>query len=392
VFLGALAVRVAYWALITPRWVPQADADQYVRLARSLADGRGFGLVFPGLAHHPTAFRPPLYPLLATPGAALFGDALWPIRLLTVLIGSGCAVLAALVTMRIGGRRAGLAAGIAVACYPPLVFNDTLSLTEPLGLALVLAVVLLVDDARWATAGLCLGLAMLTRPNALVALVIIAVYAAITVRPRAAAGLLVCTAAVVTPWMIRNQVQVGTWSMTTSEGLTIAAVYAQPAQRAGTFVDPVFSPAYDDPDHRWAQFDEAGWSSRLRREGLEALRRNPGYVWHVISANGLGYFEIQPQRNQWAEVNDGRRWRVRQAALPLFWVVSVAGLAGLWRFRRQRLVILLAALTAQFVVMSLVLVASPRLRGPFDLACCVGVGLLFARGKPTGSGSAEEME
>src|SRR5687767_2079217 len=85
--VGAVAIRLAYWIVVTPDWVPVSDADQYVLLARSLGDGDGFSLVYPQLELHATAFRPPLYPMLLTPFTA-FGDALWPARLLSVALGA----------------------------------------------------------------------------------------------------------------------------------------------------------------------------------------------------------------------------------------------------------------------------------------------------------------
>ena len=46
---GAFIVRCLYWALVTPSWIPDSDADQYVRLARALVDGDGYSLVYPQL-------------------------------------------------------------------------------------------------------------------------------------------------------------------------------------------------------------------------------------------------------------------------------------------------------------------------------------------------------
>ncbi|MGL4299242.1 MAG: hypothetical protein ACRCW4_09190, partial [Candidatus Neomicrothrix subdominans] len=106
-FLAAVVVRLAYWAIVLPRWTPVSDADQYDKIARSLADGTGYGLQFPQIVHHPTAFRPPLLPLLLTPGHWLFGEALWPGRLLNVVLGSLVVVLAGVLATRVGGRRSG---------------------------------------------------------------------------------------------------------------------------------------------------------------------------------------------------------------------------------------------------------------------------------------------
>ena len=61
------------------------------------------------------------------------------------------------------------------------------------------------------------------------------------------------------------------------------------------------------------------------------------------------------------------------------------GLAQRWRDPVVRLLVLLAG---SFVVVSLVSVAPPRLRAPFDLVCCIGVGLLVDRLWPAGEAGA----
>lgn len=376
IFVGAVVARLCYWMLVRPHWVPDADADQYVQISRALAAGRGFSLVFPQLALHETAFRPPLYPFLLAPGAWVFGDALWPARLLNVLIGSAVAVLAGVLTARIGGRVAGLVAAGVVAVYPPLLANDTVTLTEPLALALLLGALLLIDARRWARAGVAVGLLLLTRPNGYLVLVILAAWLVVRLDLKRAAGFVAIALLVFFPWLVRNEIQVGTWRPTTSDGFTIAAMYAAPARAAGTFVDPVFSHAYDDTDHRFAQFDEALWNQKLTREGAKGAVENPWYVWRTVRRNFRGYFEINPPLNHYPEKNDGRDWRFRQDVLPCFYVVTIAGLVGLARRWRDARVVVLIATTAQFVALSLLLVAPPRLRAPFDLACCIGVGLL----------------
>lgn len=382
VFVGAVAARVAYWVIVLPRYVPIADSDQYRRLGRSIAAGDGFQLIYPHAYLHATAFRPPLYPAVLAPGFALFGSgALWPARLVSVLLGSLVAVLAGMLAARVAGRTAGLVTGGVVALYPPLVANDTVLLTEPLAFALLLGAILLVDRSRWLPGGILLGLLVLTRPNVYLVVLILAVWVWRSIGVRQAVGLVAVTVLVVAPWSVRNHAHVGTWRLTTSDGLTIAAVYGEPAQQAGTFVDPVFSPAYDDLGHALSRLDEAKWNTDLTTEGFRALRANPGYVMPVIGRNLLGYFEFHPATNRFAEDSDGRLWRFRQDVLPLYWLVTVGGLTGLAlaaRGRQQPLLTVLVLVTGQFVALSLVLVAPPRLRGPFDLAMCVGVGVLVA--------------
>jgi len=371
----ALGVRLAYWAVVTPSWKPRSDAAQYVDLARNLARGHGFAFAFPQIIVHATAFRPPLYPALLSPLMWLGGNALWPARLLNALIGTAVVILAGLYAESIGGRRSGLVTACLVAVYPPLLANDTVTLTEPLALALLLVALLAADRRRWVLSGVACGLFMLTRPNGYLFVLLIVIFVATTLSWRQGLGCLAVVTAVVAPWLIRNEIQLGTWQLTTSDGFNVAAIYAPAAQARGTFVDPVFAPEYSTPGDKLLRFDEAAWNKHLMTLGLHGATRHPGYVFRTVRRNLRSYFEISPSLNTRAEALDGRSKVFRALSLPLFYAVTAVGLVGLVRFRRDRRVLLLGAITAQFVVVSLLLVAPPRLRAPFDLACCIGVGL-----------------
>ena len=187
--------------------------------------------------------------------------------------------------------------------------------------------------------------------------------------------------AVLAPWMVRNQLQVGTWRPITSDGFTMAAVYAPEARVRDRFVDPVLDPIYNGSDLELLSLgDEGEWSSALTRLALESVREQPGLrgcsvVWRNLGA----FFELTPSVNEEAEALDGRDLDFRDATLPWFYVVTVAGCVGLVLERRRRELWPAMAITAQFVALSLVLVATPRLRAPFDLVMCIGVGLLAAR-------------
>jgi hypothetical protein len=64
--------------------------------------------------------------------------------------------------------------------------------------------------------------------------------------------------------------------------------------------------------------------------------------------------------------------------LPLFYLVTVVGWFGLLARRRDPGVVLLIVTAGYFMVSSLLLVAPPRLRAPFDIISCIGVGLAWA--------------
>lgn len=396
VFGGAVLARLLYWAVVAPEWVPLADADQYVRLARSLASGEGYALQFPQLEVHATAFRPPLLPTILTPGAWLAGDALWPLRLTMVAVSSGAVVVVGQYAARIGGRTAGWVTAVAAMLYPPLLANDTITLTESLAVLLVFWALLSLDERRWLPCAFATGLLLLTRPNAYLIVAVLALFLGAWCGWRRAAGFVGVVVLLVLPWLARNQVEVGVPRLTTSEGFTLAAIYSPQAQAAGHFVDPVFDPSFDDARFRWAQFDEAAWSDELTDAALQGLEERPTYVLVTMRSNAIGYFELDPGRNRWAEDNDGRNWDFRSAALPVYWVVSITGIAGVARHARDRRLWPLLLIVTQFVVVSLVLVAPPRLRTPFDVLCCIGVGLLVAtiverraQGERSGLGGAD---
>lgn len=379
--LLAAATRAGYWRFVTPRWVPDSDADQYLRIAAALARGEGYSLIYPQLERHATAFRPPLYPSLVALQMALTGThSLWGVRLLSLVLGVAVVGLVAKFTLDLAGPTAAVVAGGAAALSPQLIANDTVSLTEPLSLVLLMAVLLFIAQRRPLWCGAAAGLLLLTRPNAYLVVAVAGLALWRTVGWRRGLAAVAVSLAVLAPWMVRNQLQVGTWRPITSDGFTMAAVYAPEARSRDRFVDPVLDPIYNGTDLELLSLgDEGEWSSALTRLALESVREQPGYVAQVVWRNLGAFFELTPSVNEEAEALDGRDLDFRDATLPWFYVVTVAGCVGLVLERRRRVLWPAMAITAQFVALSLVLVATPRLRAPFDLVMCIGVGLLAAR-------------
>ncbi len=376
--VGALAVVVRLVYLWTVRAAPlQSDSGQYHEIATNLAEGRGFVHQFPQFNLHQTAFRPPVFPALLGLIYRITGSSPGVARGLAVVLGVLLVVVCHRVVLRHVDRRTALAAAVLVACYPPLVANDVVPLTESLSL---LVIVLLADRicrASWMWAGVLCGLLILTRPSAQGLVVVVGIALWIVVGPKRAAAALAIAVLVVTPWVVRNAVQVGTWNIVTSNGFNIAALYSPEAEELGAFVDPVFNPGFDDL--RLLQFDEAAWNDELTRRGLENIRRNPSQVLAVVGRNGLAFFELKPSFNENAERFDGRNMTIRTWTLPLFYVVTAAGLVGFWLGRRNRFVLVMAATALYFTVTSLFFVAPPRLRAPLDLACCIGAAVVIDR-------------
>jgi 4-amino-4-deoxy-L-arabinose transferase-like glycosyltransferase len=376
--LGALAVRVVYglWVLADGRYEPVSDAHHYHGIAAALADGRGFSHPFPFLVLHPTAWRPPLYPLLLGTVYQVTGPSVAAGQVLGAVLGTGVVVLGALLAERMAGPGAGVAAGVGLALYPPLVAADVTLLTESLSLLLLLAVVLLAGTGRWALAGVAAGLLTLTRPSAQALVGVIGLWLAWQVGWRRALVFVACAAAVVAPWVVRNWVQLGRPVLVTSNGFNLSALYSPEAVADDRWVDPVY-------DARLAALragvtDEAELDRRFAAHGWDSLRRDPGQVLRVVRRHVPLFFELDPAANEAPERLDGRSLRFRRLGLVAFYPVTAAGLVGMWRLWRRWDGQPLVLAAAYFAATSLVFVTVPRLRAPVDLVCVLAAAVLAA--------------
>lgn len=375
--VGAVAVRLGYLAAFTRDYRPRSDAHHYRAIAQSVANGDGLTGIFPFTYLHPTAFRPPLYPALLGAFYWVTGVRVGAGQLLNVALGAAVVVLAALLGAQIAGRLGGVAAGIAVAVYPPLLANDVVLLSEPLSLALLLGMILLLVHDRPAWAGGLCGLLVLTRPSAQLLVVVVVAWLVWRVGWRAAARFGGVTVVVVAPWVVRNWVLVGAPVVVTSNGFNLVSTYSAEAQETGGFADAVF-------DDRFTRINlhnrnEVELDDAYREHAFDAVREDRAIPLRVVRHNLASYFELRPGASESAERDDGRNITFRNVTLPLFYVVTIAGFVGLWRFRQRRGAELLLLQAAYFTVASVVVISVPRLRAPFDLAAAIGVGLLAAQ-------------
>jgi 4-amino-4-deoxy-L-arabinose transferase-like glycosyltransferase len=181
-----------------------------------VADGMGFisPAAFDAGAHLPSAEKPPLYSLVLAVESKLGFSSFHAHRLLGALLGMATIVLLALVAKRIGGARLALLTAALVALDPVLWKWDSQVLSEPLYaplLALVLLLAYALRDnltvARGALLGGVIGLAALTRPEALILVPLLVLLFAVWERRKAVrplAAMCVVCALVLAPWVIRN--------------------------------------------------------------------------------------------------------------------------------------------------------------------------------------------
>jgi 4-amino-4-deoxy-L-arabinose transferase-like glycosyltransferase len=215
IVFAAFAVRVAvrYYFGSEDFWANSYSF--FFELAQNIAAGKG--VAYAGSA--PTSFRVPIYPIFLA--IVTFGhQAFLPIVLSQSLIGAGTVFCAALLAREIFGSAAAITAAIITALYPYYVVHDTALQETSLYTFLTAFAVFLLLRARRSesgmmagSAGLVLGIAVLTRANLAPFALFAPLWLAFATECRAMLrrqGLwsaLICVAVLaltVSPWLVRS--------------------------------------------------------------------------------------------------------------------------------------------------------------------------------------------
>lgn len=348
-----VAVRVFHVVVILGDAPPGLDAAWYALQGVAIREGKGY--VAPSSLFTdqlvPTAGFPPAYPAVQAVWQAVIGSDTTQVRLLGTALAVVTIVATASIGRRVIGPRAGLVAAAVVALDPFLVASDGAGMSEALSVPLVTVAVLLacrmLDRGLrpWGAVGLgaVCGVAALTRQDLLVMapiffVAVTAVARTPDLRRRAlAAGLgLLVAAAVVVPWAVRNQQQVGSFTVATMSG---------PSALAGANCDRTYYGASVGswefscvvPAQRF-DLDESGQSTVLQEAGTSYARANLSRLPAVVVARELRVWGLWTRddhvRREIEEVRDERWSRVTWAASPF---LVVAGFWGLARTCRRDL-------------------------------------------------------
>jgi 4-amino-4-deoxy-L-arabinose transferase-like glycosyltransferase len=238
--VGAL-LRIAWsvYAARTPKGLH--DPLLYRFLAEAVATGHGYSYPPPfngqGIGYAPTAYYPPGYPLLL--GALEWVTNHTPLPeshnahvvVINLIAGLAAIVLVYAIARRLADERTGIIAAALVAFWPNLIFHTAVALSETLFIAFLLLTIWLAVTvprkgrswARLAAVGGALGLAVLVRPVALPLIAALAIAWLIAgigwrdVLVRTGVVTLVCIAVLV-PWIVRNEVVVGSAVLSTNTG------------------------------------------------------------------------------------------------------------------------------------------------------------------------------
>src|SRR2546421_501792 len=218
IFCLALLVRVVYNLTVARNYVAGYDSQAYQRIALHLLQEHCFCLD----PHISTAGRAPVWPGVIAIIYALLGPKNLFVRLFLCFIGSGTCVLVYLLAKDIFGKRIALVAGIIAVLYPGLFIYDGWLYSESLYTFLLTAFfytlyrVQSTSKRRWMiVSGVVLGLLSLTRPNGLIIIGLVFLWAIIIAWGKVISWRTACESivlisllalAITFPWTARNYI------------------------------------------------------------------------------------------------------------------------------------------------------------------------------------------
>ena len=353
-----------------------AFTDKSDDFAQTFVHHGTFGLI-PG---EPSAYTQPLYGFFLIPVYWIFGRTWWAVGGAQIVVATLTAFLVYAIGARVLSRRAGAIAAILSTLNPYLVWHDVHLNREVLdqlvAAALILCTLVAADrrSVKWATAaGLFGGLAVLGNVRLIFIPLVVAAY--LVLRNGwswAPVALVVVAALTVTPWVVRNKVEVGCFALTTDGRALWKANNAQTYELLahGKWIDDVKDP----PNHPFPNPEEA-----------RDLYKQYGKKYHVNECANQAYYEHktwkfvrkhpgekaklagQAVRMEWdprttASATDSGHGAIRSLAQPLYTsLVYALALIGIFVTTRWFVGLALAVLAYQTLA-AVVFVGATRYR------------------------------
>ena len=370
---------------ITAEFVDKGDV-----FAQTLVASGTYGFV-PDV---PSAYTQPLYGWFLAPVYWVVGRSWATVGTAQVLV----AILSALLVYELGRRlvpqRAALAAALLTTLHPYLVWHDVHMNRELLDQALAVGLVLatLVAAQRgtlaWgALAGAVAGVAILGNVRLVLVPLVLAVFVALRSTVVPALALLVVSALVVAPWVVRNELSVGCVALTTDSRALWKAnnEHTLETLRAGGWIDdvPRIPGSPPTPQEAWGVYeatgrvvpvDECEQMRFYREEALEFMRDQPGEKAKLAALAAQMYWQPRVTKTE-GRAGSGSWLDIARDWVEPAYVVALLVLAafGLRRVPRHYLV-LAAALLAYNTLAAMLFAGETRYRVPWDFLFAIPAG------------------
>ena len=399
--LGAL-VRLGLGLHASPAQLG-SDTPFFRSAASVLADEGRFTVQTPDGAVD-TAAHPPAFVLLLAAGDLTGIDTVGGQRVLLALVGAGAVGFTGLAGKRLGGSAVGIVAALIAAIHPLWIQPGVIIMSEALQLTAVAAAVWaalrLIEDPTVPNAlltGAVLAVAMLTRSEAMVIwllvapLVVLAPRLSWRRRGALAAALCLGTVALVGPWLARNQAVMGSVTMSTNGGITLAGsnceqTYGGPnlggfALYCGLAMSAVIQ--WAEPPDGGETWDPVDLDAELRDSAIRYMREDKTQTAKVVGARVLRTWTPFRRDSQLhLDMAEGRMPTWQRAGRLFHVVLLVPAAAGaILAFRRSRRRAAVVAAFALAVTITVALVyGSTRMRVSAEptIALFAAMGLVGA--------------
>lgn len=389
---AAVVLRLAFASLY---WIDKPltqDEREYLALAGSLIDGRGF--TYPDSHETGTGqrfSRAPGYPaVLAAIGARTAPAAPARVKVLNSVLGALSVWIIGLLAMRAVQPVAGvIAAGIA-AVYPPLVWLPAYVFSESLYMPLALGCILLLVEAQRRlehegrhglgnalviAAGITAGSAALVRSAMLVFVPLAVLWFARRRQLPLALAFAVAAALVVTPWTLRNLRTHGRPIVVAADGGVTFWTGNHPLARGEGDLAA-------NPQLKQAEITFRRAQGNLPAEALEPLyyadavrtiTANPGWWLKLLAAKA--FYTVVPIGPSYTL--HSARYVV--ASVVAYGLIAPLGIVGCWRLLRSGRATPLLLLAASVLLTALIFFPQERFRIPIlDPTLIIGASLLLA--------------
>ncbi len=399
--LVGVVIRVLYIELFAPSQHIFPDSFWYFIQAKNLRTGHGYidiAREFGAFNGNPdvageraTAYWPPLFPLGLAGWQRIFGESIRTSQLMGVVTGAATIVLTGLLGRAVVSRAVGLVAAALVAVCPFLIAVDGSLMSETLYLPVVLLALLLAHRARehpqwwsWALLGGAIGLASLARGDALFLVVVVMIPVALLTRPswqqfvvRVGVGVIaICV--VVSPWVIRNAVEVGEPTLSTVSASAVIAVSNCDATYSGRLLGSWSYPCMQPKLGLGKGVSEVQYAARVRKKGIDYALGHASR-WPIVGVARLGrvWGIWNPGQITRAEAQETRNLSWQRLAWPISLATLGVGLAGFWMVRRDRVrTAVLVAPVVMTTVIALATYGNSRFRTASEPVLLIGVAVV----------------
>lgn len=377
--------RVVYVFVGAPTELAISDALYYHLQGNLLAKGYFFLEPFGATYHHvhvPSAVHPPLFSMILGAASFLGADSVRAHEIVGCLLGAATVAIVGLCARLVVGARGGLVSAVLAAIYPALWVSDGLVVSES-AFALMCALVLLASyrfieapgTKRAVLVGAAVGLAALTRAEAVLLLPVLVLPLALGVRStnlwgrlRLAAVAGAVALALIAPWAIRNLTTFHESVVITDSldyaigGANCAASYHGP--HAGLWIP---CPWPIPPG------DESVQGAALRRHGLHYARTHLQQVPAAVAARvGRTWSVFRPVPDDFVATAEGRPvWGLAAGTIGYYLLLPFA-IAGIFVLRRRGTRVYPLLVQAVVVTIAAALAwGATRFRTPADVALVI---------------------